>query len=262
MSTSGRRTRTVPGEHVVGEVGVLRRLDDRHPRLHRGDEAQQRATVVGLGKTLALQQPSPLELGVGVEEAVGRHERDPRRVRPAAHELLEDARGRRLADGHRPGDPHDERHAGRSLAEELARREAQPVGGLDVEVQQPRQGQVDLLDLGEVEPLARGHAAGRGRPAPGSSGGSRAGATTPGGRARRRASAACVAPAWRSRAPLLRMRRLTGQPGPVRAGGRAEHGVDGLHRDGPSAGRALGWPACAESSATSAGPWTTRPSRS
>ena len=58
-----------------------------------------------------------------------------------------------LPTGDRPGDADDERHPGGPLAEELARRQPEAVGGLDVEVQQPGQGEVDLLDLAQVQPV-------------------------------------------------------------------------------------------------------------
>ena len=130
------------------------RLDDRGTRLDLLDEVEQRPAVVGLGEALALQEVPPLELGVGVEEAVGGDELDPGRVRPAAHQLAQDAGRRRLADRHRPGDADDEGGDGERLAEEVAGRLPQAVDRLDVEVQQPRERQVDVLDLAQVQPVA------------------------------------------------------------------------------------------------------------
>jgi hypothetical protein len=69
-------------------------------------------------------------------------------------QLAQDARRRRLADGDRPGDADDERRAVRRLAEERRGGGVQLVDARDVEVEQPRQRQVDLLDLVQVDPVA------------------------------------------------------------------------------------------------------------
>ena len=98
-------------DHVVGEVGVDRRLDLVLAGLDVDDEAQQGAAVVGLREALALQQPAALELGVRVEEAVGGHQRDVGVLGPVREHLLEHAGGRRLADRHRAGQPDHERRA-------------------------------------------------------------------------------------------------------------------------------------------------------
>jgi hypothetical protein len=115
MSTSGLlHDDLLVRDDVVGEVGVHRGAHLGAARLDVGDEAQQRPAVVGLRETLALQQPAPLQLGIGVEEAVGGHQLDVRGVRPAAEQLLEDPRRRRLAHGHRAGHTDDEGHPRRA----------------------------------------------------------------------------------------------------------------------------------------------------
>src|SRR6478735_7541449 len=141
------------GDDVVGQVRIDRGGDLLHARLDLGHEPEQRPAVVGLGEALALQQPPALELGVGVEETVGRDELDPRGAGPAAEELAQDPGGRGLAHGDRAGDADEERRALGLLAQEVGGDPVQAGGGADVEVEQPRDRQVDLLDLLEVEPV-------------------------------------------------------------------------------------------------------------
>ena len=64
------------GDDVVDQVGVRRRLDLVLAGLDVHHEPQQRPAVVGLREALAVQQAAALELGVGVEEAVGGDQRD------------------------------------------------------------------------------------------------------------------------------------------------------------------------------------------
>ena len=130
------------------------------PDLMSIDEAQQRPAVVGLREALALQQPAALELGVGVEEAVGGDQRDVGVLGPVRQHLLQHARGRRLADRDRAGEPDHERRARRlRLVQELLLLAVQAAGGLDVQAEQPREREVDLLHLVEVELRRRGRAA-------------------------------------------------------------------------------------------------------
>ncbi len=143
------------GDHVVGQVGVDRRLHLVLARLDVDREAQQRAAVVGLREPLALQQAAALELGVRVEEAVGGHQRDVGVLRPVREHLLQHARGGRLADRDRAGQADDERRARwLDLVEELLLLAVEQARGLDVQAQQLRQRQVDLLHLVEVELVA------------------------------------------------------------------------------------------------------------
>ena len=139
------------GHDVVGEVGVDRRADLLDAGLHVDDEPQQRPPVVRLREALALQQAAPLQLGVRQQEPVGGDQLDARRAGPAGQELAQDPGGRRLADGHGAGDPDDERRPVAGLAEERRRGGVQARDARDVEPDEPRQRQVDLLDLVEVD---------------------------------------------------------------------------------------------------------------
>ena len=86
-------------DDVVDRVGVDGRLDALATGLHRRDELQQGATVVGLGKALAGHEPSLLKDPVGQQEAVGGHQVHPGRVRETAEQVGDEARRRRLAHG-------------------------------------------------------------------------------------------------------------------------------------------------------------------
>jgi hypothetical protein len=74
-------------------------------------------------------------------------------IRPARQERLEDAGDGRLSDGHRSGDADDIRHPVRGLAEEGVGDAEELLGCSHVEVEQPGERQVDLLDLrhGELD---------------------------------------------------------------------------------------------------------------
>ena len=99
------------GHHVVLEVGVDRCRDLVLAGLDVDDELEQRPPVVRLGEALALEQTAALELGVGVEEAVGRDQRDVGVLGPVRQQLAQQPRGGRLADRDRTGDADDERRA-------------------------------------------------------------------------------------------------------------------------------------------------------
>ena len=72
-----------------------------------------------------------------------------------AEHLLEHARGRRLADRDRAGQPDHERRARRLRpVQELLLLAVQAPGGLDPQAEQPREREVDLLHLLEVELVA------------------------------------------------------------------------------------------------------------
>ncbi len=128
------------------------------PRLHRRDEPHQRASVVALRKTLAVHQVSTTQLGVGVEEPVGGDQVDARVVIPAGQQCLQHTGRGRLTDRHAAGDADDERHRPVGillrLAEELGGRREQPLAGRDLQMDEPRQRQVDLFDLEQVDLLA------------------------------------------------------------------------------------------------------------
>ena len=62
------------GEHVVNHVAVHRHVDLGLAALHRAQEVEQLSRVVALGKSLAVENAASLELGVGVQEPVSRHQ--------------------------------------------------------------------------------------------------------------------------------------------------------------------------------------------
>ena len=132
---------------VVDEVRIDRRGDIALARLDLGEEADERHAVVALGEALALHQPVALELGVGMEKAVGRQQLHLGRVGPARQHRLQHARRRRFADRHRAGDADDVGHLAVVGAEEALRRLEQPLRRRDIERQQARQRQIDRFDL-------------------------------------------------------------------------------------------------------------------
>ena len=74
-------------------------------------------------------------------------------VGPAGEQRLQDAGERALADGDAAGDADDVGHPRRHRAEERRRHPGEVLGRADVEVEQPRQRQVDRRDLVEVDAL-------------------------------------------------------------------------------------------------------------
>jgi hypothetical protein len=142
------------GDDVVAQVRVERRAHFLHAALHIGDEPEERTAIVGLGEALPVHDAAALELGVRVEEAIGRDEFDMRGVRPLREQLAQEARDRGLADGYGSGHTDDERRAVAVIADELARGTAEVLRVLRIEAQQPAERQVDLLDLAHVESVA------------------------------------------------------------------------------------------------------------
>ena len=139
---------------VVDQVRVHRRGHPRPARLDLGDEPQQRPAVVGLREPLAGHQPAPLQLRVRVQEPVGGHQLHPRVLRPARQQQRQQPRGRGLAHRHRPGHPDHERRPRLLRAQERPVRPVEPPALLDVQGQQPRQRQVHLAHLVEVDLVA------------------------------------------------------------------------------------------------------------
>ncbi len=135
------------GHDVVGQVRVDGGGDLAAPRLHVGDEAQQRRAVVALRKALAAHQPLALEHGIREQEAVGGDEVDARRVGPALQQRAHDAGEGRLAGGDRTGDADDVGDLAVVGAEEALRRLEQPLRRRDVEREQTGQRQIDLDHL-------------------------------------------------------------------------------------------------------------------
>ncbi len=138
---------------VVDQMRIDRRADGRFPALMSARKLNRAVEVVTLRKALALHQPVPFEHRVRKQEAVGGDEIDLRDIGPAGEQGLQHARGGRLADRHRAADADDVGHLGVLGAEEALLRDEQPLGCRHVHRQQPRQRQVDVLHLGDVEPV-------------------------------------------------------------------------------------------------------------
>ena len=136
---------------VVGQMRIDRRAHRPPSGLDVAEERQQRRQVVALRKALLLHQALPLQHRIGKQKAVGRHEIDLGPRRPARQQRLQHARGGRFADRHRAGDADDVGHLAIADAEELPLRLIEPVRGVDIDRQQPRQRQKDVLDLFHVE---------------------------------------------------------------------------------------------------------------
>ena len=131
------------------------RIDRRAHRPPSGldvaQERQQRRQVVAFRKALLLHQALPFQHGVGKQKTVGRHQIDLGPRRPARQQRLQHARGGRFADRHRTGDADDVGHLAVADAEKLALRLIEPLRGIDIDRQQPRQRQIDVLDFLQVE---------------------------------------------------------------------------------------------------------------
>ncbi len=76
-------------------------------------------------------------------------------VGPARQQRLQHARRGRFADRDRAGDADDVGRLGVLAAEEALLRAVQPLRRRDVKRKQPRQRQIDLLDLRHVEPVVQ-----------------------------------------------------------------------------------------------------------
>ncbi len=123
-------------DDVVRQVRVDGRADLLVASLHLREEAHERAAVERLREALALHEPTPLQLAVGQEEAVGRHELDAGRLGPPRHEVPQDARRRRLADSHRASDADHVRRDRRALPQEGRRRLVETARRAHVEVEE------------------------------------------------------------------------------------------------------------------------------
>ena len=135
------------GNDVVVEVRIDRRFNAFPAGLHIVQEVQQPRRVEAFGKALAVHQAAALQLRVGMQEAVGGDEVDARMIGPARQQRAQHAGRRALSDRHRSGDAEDVGHVAITAAEEAAGDGVQLLGGGDVQIEQARQRQVDLLHL-------------------------------------------------------------------------------------------------------------------
>ena len=113
----------------------------------------QRAHVVALGESLAAHQPARFEHRVREQEAVGGDEVDARVIGPAAEQRLQHARDRALARRDAARDADHVRHLRVQVAEERLGDDVQVTGRREAQVQQPRQRQVDVFDLAQLDRL-------------------------------------------------------------------------------------------------------------
>ena len=123
------------------------RLDALDTRLDIGEETQQPRGIEAFRKALPVHQPETHEFGIGIKKAVRRQEIDAGMIGPAREQRAQHARCRALADSHRSRDADDERHFHIAVAEKLRRYGVQLLRRRDIEIEQARQRQIDLLDL-------------------------------------------------------------------------------------------------------------------
>ena len=138
---------------VVHLMGVNRSCNIGLPGLQVGHELEQAADIVAFRKTLPAHQTFLFKNSVRKQEAVGCNQVDLRMVRPPRQKCLNDSRSRALADGHAARDTDNVWDRRRKFAEKGIRRLTQVLRRRDIEVQEPRQRQVDLCDLVERNPL-------------------------------------------------------------------------------------------------------------
>ena len=94
-----------------------------------------------------------------IKEPVGGDQVDPRVSGPVLQQSLHDTRGRALAHGDAAREADEVRHSHRLRIEEGRHRSVECLTGRDLEIDQPRQRQVDVHDFVErdavVEPAQR-----------------------------------------------------------------------------------------------------------
>lgn len=142
------------GDDVVRQVGVERGAHLGGAPFTSETKRRSARRSYDSGNPFAAHQPTAFELAVGQEEAVGRHEFDARSVVPAGEQLPEQTGDGRFADGDGAGDADHEGSGSSALAEERARRAVQLARTSRIERDQARKGDVDLRNLGEVQPVA------------------------------------------------------------------------------------------------------------
>src|SRR5699024_8629398 len=123
-------------QDVVGQVGVHGCADLFGTALNGADEAEQGPAVVGFREAFAAHEAAALQLGVGVEEAIGGDQFHVRSVRPAAQHLLEHARGCGFAHSHGAGNANHEGGAGAALTQKSGGGAVQVAGGANVKIEE------------------------------------------------------------------------------------------------------------------------------
>ncbi len=135
------------GNDVVDKVGIDGGLHLFVSRADVGDKLHQMTDIVGLGESLAAHQAALLQHLVGIEKAVGGNQLYPRVLRPTLQQRLQDARRGALAAGHTARDADDVGALASGLAEKLLQHPAATLLGLDVEIEQTGERQIDLFDF-------------------------------------------------------------------------------------------------------------------
>jgi len=105
-------------------------------------------TVVAFRKTLALHQTAFLEHGVREEKAIGRHEIDAWICWTACQQRAQYSRGGALAGGDAAADGDDVGNLRRRVAQKTRGDAMKLAYGGNVQIQQTRKREIDLLDLG------------------------------------------------------------------------------------------------------------------
>ena len=140
-------------DDVVRDVRVDRNGHPCLAGLHRGQEAEQAAPIVAFRKALAGHQAALPEHIGREQKAIGRHAIDLGVVRPPRQQRLENAGRRALAHRHAASHPDDVGHLRLRMPEERCGRPVEILGRRYIQVQEPRQRQVDLDDLVEIQGL-------------------------------------------------------------------------------------------------------------
>ncbi|MGY3287411.1 hypothetical protein ACVWWR_003146 [Bradyrhizobium sp. LM3.2] len=140
---------------VVSQMRIDRRAHMAAAGLDVGEKAEQQRQVVALRKTLLLHDALPLQHGVGIQKSVGGDQLDLGTRRPARQQRLKHAGRGGFSNRHRTGDADDVGHLAVADVEELALRVIEPLHGIDIDRQQARQWQVDVLDFLEIEPVVQ-----------------------------------------------------------------------------------------------------------
>ncbi len=135
------------GQDVVDEVGVDGGLDLLVASPDIGHKLHQMADVIGFREALSTHQAASLQLLLGIEKAIRGDEFDLGVFRPTLQQSLQDPRRGAFAARHAAGDADDVSTLAAGLAQKLFQHPAAALLGLDVEIEQAGEGQIDLFHL-------------------------------------------------------------------------------------------------------------------
>ena len=122
-------------------------------RFDVGEKKEECREIVAFGKTLAIHETFAFEDLIRQEEAVGGDQIDLGMVRPANKQPLKDARGGALANRNAAGHADDIGDPGPLDMEKFLGGAEQLLGGRHIEVQEPRDRQIDRHDLVEIDAI-------------------------------------------------------------------------------------------------------------